>query len=949
MKRNILYLTLTALIMVLGACSFMNNASDENNTFKKHPLDKSEQRLMTLDNGLAVLLVHDPNLNKSAASMNIGAGSLDNPADRQGLAHFLEHMLFLGTEKYPDADAYKQYLTTNGGYSNAYTAPDHTNYHFEVDHEGFEGALDRFAQFFIAPLFTAEYTEREVNAVHSEHQKNLQNDYWRSRQVLRDHYEAGHPNNMFSTGDLTTLGNISRDELIAFYETHYSANVMKLVLTSENSLDQMETWTKTYFTEIKNKNLTATSYPVEFLKEENVFRLLKIEPINDLQQLTLEFPLPDFTSEFKSKPVTIIGSLIGHEGEGSLLQYLKSQGWATSLSSGGDTKSPNYGSFGISIALTPLGLDHYKEIIELFFAYVDLLKTSDYPFYYFEEEKTMSELDQIYSNKGDGSRLASGLAAQMFYYPDELAGRVYYMFEKPDEAKYRHYLSYLKPSNFIATLMAKGVETDAVEKYYGVNYSYTKDAEFANKLSTLTSNGLFKLPAKNEFIPKNMKIPSKEVKADVSPEKIIDEAGLVLYYSDDFEFLRPKVTARFKMRFPLEMMNIENRVLLDFYTSVVKESMQSMAYPARLAGLNYSFDSGYEGVYFTISGYNQSIEKMTREMARQMKDFDVSDEVFSGIKDLKLRNIKNVSKSDAYRQARNYGEAMTNKVYFDVKDRIEVAEQITLDQLKTFAQTLYAQVFVEALVHGDYGKEEAIVLARTLTDALGSKAIPSEQTFSQTALRMEKPETLFYTDQIEVNNSVLSKTYIVGDDSPESRAAGMILSEFVGTPFFTEMRTNQQLGYIVWGGAYQFRKELAFAFIIQSAEYSADDLEHRADTFIATYPELWKALSDEDFENLRQSAINELEKKPKSIAEKAATYVDLAFEYDGDFERKAKTIEALKNIDREAIYQILVPALDKDTRKVRTVLLFPQQHEGMDKIKSSVSDLDSWKAKRIYN
>ncbi len=137
----------------------------------RHPLDESEYRRFILDNGLKVILLSDSKLNKSSASMVVGVGSLGDPEVRPGLAHFLEHMLFLGTEKFPNVEDYGGYLRSNGGYSNAYTAGDHTNYHFEVSHHAFEGAIDRFAQFFISPLFAQEFTEREMNAVNSEHQK----------------------------------------------------------------------------------------------------------------------------------------------------------------------------------------------------------------------------------------------------------------------------------------------------------------------------------------------------------------------------------------------------------------------------------------------------------------------------------------------------------------------------------------------------------------------------------------------------------------------------------------------------------------------------------------------------------------------------------------------------------------------------------------------------------
>ena len=98
-----------------------------------------------------MVAVKDDQAEKSAVSMSVGVGSLFDPKEYSGLAHFLEHMLFLGTEKYPDSSEYRDYLTKNSGNCNAYTAELETNYHFQVKHEALDGAIDRFAQFFICP------------------------------------------------------------------------------------------------------------------------------------------------------------------------------------------------------------------------------------------------------------------------------------------------------------------------------------------------------------------------------------------------------------------------------------------------------------------------------------------------------------------------------------------------------------------------------------------------------------------------------------------------------------------------------------------------------------------------------------------------------------------------------------------------------------------------------
>ena len=186
----------------------------EDQSLMKHPLDKSQTRTITLDNKLKVYLLSDPDFNVSAASLAVEVGHLDNPDNRLGIAHFLEHMLFLGTEKYPEVDDYKQYLDNNGGMSNAYTSTDLTNYHFQVLPDAFEGAIDRFSQFFISPLFTEEYTAREVNAVNSEFQMYKMNDGRRAYRLSQIFAKEGHPEQKFSVGNLETLGDIDRNCLL---------------------------------------------------------------------------------------------------------------------------------------------------------------------------------------------------------------------------------------------------------------------------------------------------------------------------------------------------------------------------------------------------------------------------------------------------------------------------------------------------------------------------------------------------------------------------------------------------------------------------------------------------------------------------------------------------------------------------------------------------------------
>ncbi|GFY98228.1 insulinase (Peptidase family M16) family protein [Actinidia rufa] len=146
--------------------------------------DKRDYRRIVLHNSLQALLISDPETDKCAACMEVGIGSFSDPEGLEGLAHFLEHMLFYASEKYPLEDSYSKYITEHGGSTNAFTASEHTNYYFDVNADCFEEALDRFAQFFIKPLMSPDATMREIKAVDSENQKNLLSDGWRMNQIV---------------------------------------------------------------------------------------------------------------------------------------------------------------------------------------------------------------------------------------------------------------------------------------------------------------------------------------------------------------------------------------------------------------------------------------------------------------------------------------------------------------------------------------------------------------------------------------------------------------------------------------------------------------------------------------------------------------------------------------------------------------------------------------------
>ncbi len=127
-----------------------------------------------------MLLISDPNLENSAAALSVPVGSQHNPEQQLGLAHYLEHMLFLGSERYPTINEYSKFMSQHGGYTNAYTAQDRTVYGFEVNDAFLGEALDRLGDVMRAPLLDPNYAEKERHTVNAEHKTYFDNDMRRS-------------------------------------------------------------------------------------------------------------------------------------------------------------------------------------------------------------------------------------------------------------------------------------------------------------------------------------------------------------------------------------------------------------------------------------------------------------------------------------------------------------------------------------------------------------------------------------------------------------------------------------------------------------------------------------------------------------------------------------------------------------------------------------------------
>ena len=327
----------------------------------KSKSDKRLYRYLELPNKLCCLIISDTEADKSAAALDVNVGCALDPKPLYGTAHFLEHMLFMGTEKYPSENEYTEFIKNNGGGDNAYTSFTDTNYYFDCSNTGFNEALDRFSQFFKSPLLKEDSTDREMKAVDSEFNQSLQSDAWRFYGLMLHEANPDSALHRFACGNLESLKQEGiREALLGFHQKWYSANIMRLCLLSNKDLDTMQNLVTDLFAGVTNKDVVVPNLgEFKAYDEKNLQQLFRFVPIKDKDILSLYWFLPYCEEEYRTQPLKYHSHLFGHEGENSLLSYLKAQGLALELSSGYDHEIRSFSNFFIDITLTKKGLENF--------------------------------------------------------------------------------------------------------------------------------------------------------------------------------------------------------------------------------------------------------------------------------------------------------------------------------------------------------------------------------------------------------------------------------------------------------------------------------------------------------------------------------------------------------------------------------------------------------------
>ncbi|XP_049879073.1 nardilysin-like [Pectinophora gossypiella] len=861
----------------------------------------------------------------AACALSVGVGSYSDPQDIQGLAHFVEHMVFMGSEKYPKENEFDSFIKKKGGSDNASTDCEVTTFYFEIPEKHLPQAMDMFSQFFVSPLMMKEAMQREREAIESEFAIASPSDSNRKDQLICSFFPEGHPARTFTWGNLKSLrDNINDDERLyqaahEFRRRHYSAHRMTVAIQARMDLSTLEQYVVNTFARIPTNKLPADDFTTHAFTNASPSpdfnNIYYVKPVSDTTEVHLTWCMRSLISEYQSKPHQYISYLLGHEGKGSLLSYLRKKVWALGIYTGNSESGIDYTSmyslFSTQVVLTKDGLDHIDEVLEAIFSYINMLRKLGPSERIFHEIKTIEDTSFRYEEETQPADYVENLVENMHYYPPDhyITGeRIYY---KYDPKAISELLEGMRADTVnimvLSNKHSQPIEYDLKEQWFGTEYKRQEiPKDWMDRWLNAAPFPAFHLPEKNIYITTDFEvIPPAQIYLDEA-ERIgvdlltasgkdvhekteakggttaelsrgdllatinnfrLDQPNLLrknrhmeLWYKPDFKFRFPTALLYFYFITPLSLKSPREACLLDLWTDVLQQGLKEEVYPANMADLAHSIFVSDKGLTLKVVGYSQNLHLLVELISREMRTTtdNLTAPMFEAVREVRARIYHNVL-IKPHKLAKDVRMDILLEPYISPRDKAMLVHNLTLSDLKEFSNRLLDRLYVQVLVQGNVPWHQAINISENMLNTIKWEAFTDEEypelKVRQLPLGERKLRVLSLNKQS--TNSIVTNYYQGEATTPRDTAVLEVLTMLMEEPVFDALRTKEQLGYSVYSMMRYTFGVLGLSVTVntQVDKFSVSHVDHRVEAFLKKFSRDMKKLTDRALQATKHSLV----------------------------------------------------------------------------------------------
>ena len=337
---------------------------------------------------------------------------------------------------------------------------------------------------------------------------------------------------------------------------------------------------------------------------------------------------------------------------------------------------------------------------------------------------------------------------------------------------------------------------------------------------------------------------------------------------------------------------------------LLTDHLNALTYPAELAGLGYQIYAHQGGFTINLSGFADKLPLLL-DMILGNRTLGYPDPArFSEIKEQLIRNWENQSKTRPISQLFNQLTSLLQPNNPPFEQLLRHLRTIALDEMPDFVSRLFAEVHIETLVHGDWTAAEALELAALLERHLGVSSQPSAET-RRPLISIQDRGTLIREQGCDHEDSALLVYYQSRTTRARDLACFTLANHIMSSTFFHELRTRQQLGYVVGAGNLPLNRHPGLIFYIQSPVAGPQILLDAVEEFIDLFPLAMLEFTEQQWQDSKAGLQAQLSERDANLRSRGQRLWVSIGNKDLGFDQRERVREEVGSLSRADLVRFI--------------------------------------------
>ena len=746
----------------------------------------------------------------------VKAGHFFDPPECQGLAHLLEHVLFLGSRHHPQPNQVLTELEQLDASLTAATSFETTQFFLTSPLENLTKALLLLTDLLTSPLFLPDRIEREITTIDEEFRANINDPARRFHDVRRALFNPAHPITQFSVGNRDTFAphdlQSIQSMLMQFHRQYYTATNMSLCIRMPLPHTQQREALAHFCASLPRGEEVTYAWPALFLPTQHQ-KLVQIQRAQSPPHLSLHLSMELPATSSLQSCVDILIMWLGDESRNTLIDGLAALQLCSNVTVGRGIELTEYTELVITMTLTAQGRSNIATILRAFYDYIAIIEAGCHELWRYQETTMLLSAHDV---SMDVIEVARDLVLGHSTTPENsLVTNADY------PIMMRELLSKVRSAAVQLFLSEKQVTTNDLSPFYKVPYWINDNHLIFSMLEDSPPAYAFKLPPANPYIGALVK--SKSTTFDEPFEHIplprrVTENGTPRVWLATVE--QPTETSGdiyLSIEHPSLVASSTHVAVKKLALMIITETAHRRFFNASLAGLKQRFYGHQAGFSVHASGAVNMLIPFFLEQLDHLHHCEFTLETFVNAKQRLLSQCHNhLFAKPINRLFTQLTHRLQPRVYTPLQLH-QALSALTFNQFNSLWHGFPSQAFGECLLHGNWSVTHAQHFSRQLERTL---RLRGERPLIRHALKSHTSTTEFIGESCETTDAAVVIYIQPNTNTPEMKLFCMLVEQLLATPFFDELRTSKQAGYVVGSGYTEHSRYPGITFYAQSAHRS---------------------------------------------------------------------------------------------------------------------------------